>query len=237
MEDTDIEEDKCSEETGELSISISKKKAEWQSSISKKKANWLISQAGELMPEDPDQIRIDKNEHLLSDKVHAIILEVIKDHAIPFKLQDFQLLTLHCLGNFKNVILVSPTGSGKMLCAYLGLEVIKRVCGNSKGVGVGTMPLSALMEEKLKNPLVKTGLITMSGYLKRSEHESDAALTASIEDFKKGEIQMILGHPESWLTATAKEILKCLSKDGLIVFSFVDEFQMNLSKHWGKDFR
>ena len=80
MEDTEIEEDTCSEETGELSISISKKKAEWQSSISKKKANWLISQAGELMPEDPDQIRIDKNEHLLSDKVHAIILEVIKEH-------------------------------------------------------------------------------------------------------------------------------------------------------------
>ena len=30
--------------------------------------------------EDPDQITIDKNEHLLSDKVHAIILEVIKEH-------------------------------------------------------------------------------------------------------------------------------------------------------------
>ena len=96
------------------------------------------------MPEDPDQITIDKNEHLLSDKVHAIILEVIKEHAIPFKLQDFQLLTLHCLWNFKNVILVSPTGSGKMLCSYLGLEVIKKVCDNSKGDGVGTMPLSFL---------------------------------------------------------------------------------------------
>ena len=47
-----------------------------------------------------------KYEHRLSDKVHVMIQKVIKENDVGFKLQDFQLLTLHCLGILKNVLLV-----------------------------------------------------------------------------------------------------------------------------------
>ena len=81
--------------------------------ISQEKANWLLDQAGDLMEEDPEQITIRNHEHLLSDPVHKIIQEVLQENSVGFPLQDFQLLTLHCLGSLKNVVLLSPTGSGR----------------------------------------------------------------------------------------------------------------------------
>ena len=209
-----------------------------QLGVSKVKAGWLLERAGELTDEDPELITIKKYEHLLSDKVHIIIQEVLQENSIGFKLQDFQSLTLHCLGSLKNVILVVPTGVGKSLCSILGILVLRKVLGKSSGVGVGNLPISALMEEKLKDQVIKTGLISMKGDLKVSSEDAvEAILTEPIEDFKTGVIGFILGHPESWLTNTAKDITEALRKQDLIIFSCLDEFQMNLSSHWGKDFR
>ena len=74
-------------------------------SVSKEKSNWLNE--NELIAEDSEQITIGKYNHLLSDKVHLVIQEVLHDPGVKFKLQDFQLLTLHCLGNYQNVVLMS----------------------------------------------------------------------------------------------------------------------------------
>jgi hypothetical protein len=93
------------------------------------------------------------------------------------------------------------------------------------------------MEEKLKKPPVKTGLITMSGDIKVSSSESDASLSEPLSDCKSGEVTMLLGHPESWLTSTAEDILECLRNKELVIGTFLDEFQMNLENHWGSDFR
>ena len=75
--------------------------------ITEDKADWLFDEAGELTEEDPEQLTIQKYSHLLNDKVHMIIQEVLSENKIAFKLQDFQLLTLHCLGSLNNVILFS----------------------------------------------------------------------------------------------------------------------------------
>ena len=206
--------------------------------ISIEKTDLLYDGAGGLMNEDPDQLTMEKYEHLLCDKIHLVIKEVINENQIGFKLQDFQMLTLHCLGSLKNVVLICPTGCGKMLCSYLGTLVLRKVFGKVKGVSLGNQPLSALMEEKLKTPVIRTGLISMKGDLKMSsEGHSEAVLTDSIELFKNGAIGVIIGHPESWLSDTAKDIIEALRKEERIVFSFLDEFQMNLSSFWGKDFR
>ena len=75
--------------------------------------------------------------------------------------------------------------------------------------------------------------------LKYSREEAEeASLSAPVEQFTAGEIGLIIGHPESWLTDTAKKITGALKDEGKLVFSFVDEYQMNLSSHWGNaDFR
>ena len=76
-----------------------------------------------------------------------MIEEVLKEHPLPFELADFQKKALYELGHLKNVILISPTGSGKMVVAY---KPQKKRLGISKGVGLGTQPLSAIMNEKVR---------------------------------------------------------------------------------------
>ena len=84
-----------------------------------------------------------------------------------------------------------------MLCSYLGTLVLRKVSDKSTGDGLGNQPFSALMEEmeeKLKNRVIKTGLITMKGDLKvLNDNSDDADLTEPIEEF-------ILGHPEYFIT-------------------------------------
>ena len=70
----------------------------------------LYDKAGTFLPEDKDELTIEKYNYLLNDSVHLINQEVLAMHPLPFNFQDFQLLTLHCLGSLKNVILLSPTG-------------------------------------------------------------------------------------------------------------------------------
>ena len=124
-----------------------------------------------------------------------------------------------------------------MILAYLGILVLEKVFGVENGVGLGSQPISALMEEKLKNPLVPMGLISMKGDLKHSTADGQSSLSRPIDSFKNGGVKCILGHPESWLSPTAQDILACLHAQGKIIFSIVDEFQMNLSNHWGEEFR
>ena len=118
----------------------------------------MYDTAGMLIKEDEHKITMESHNYLQNDSVHSVIQEVFNEHPIPFKLQDFQLLTLHALGSQKNVVLVSPTGSGKMICTYLGSLVLQKIFGIENGIILGTMPISALMEEKIKDPFVKTGL-------------------------------------------------------------------------------
>lgn len=110
-------------------------------SFSKQLAVELYEKAGTMLPEDAEEITIEKYNYLLNDSVHLIIQEVLAEHPLHFNLQEFQLITLHCLGSLKNVILLSPTGTGKMLCAYYGVLVLQKVFGVPNGVGLVTQPL------------------------------------------------------------------------------------------------
>ena len=83
--------------------------------ISKEEADRNYDIAGTVVDEPGDQISLEHHTHLLNDDVHQLILEVLEETKISFKLADFQLLSLHVLGSLNNLVLISPTGSGKML--------------------------------------------------------------------------------------------------------------------------
>ena len=78
--------------------------------ISQEMSKYLYDKAGELVPEDAEEISLTRYQFLLKDSIALIIEEVLFENPLPFKLQQFQLLTLHCIGSLRNVILVSPTG-------------------------------------------------------------------------------------------------------------------------------
>ena len=52
------------------------------------------------------------------------------------------------IGNMRNVVLVNLMGSGKILCAYLAPLVLRKVLNKEKGMGM--MPLSTVIDEKLR---------------------------------------------------------------------------------------
>ena len=77
--------------------------------------------AGETIEEEENQISLTTHSHLLSDKVALVLEEVLLENPIPFALQDFQKIALHAIGSLKNVVLLSPTGSGKMIISCLAI--------------------------------------------------------------------------------------------------------------------
>ena len=124
-----------------------------------------------------------------------------------------------------------------MIIAQLAILVLEKVLGIDNAVGIGCQPLTALMEEKLKNPPICTGFISMSGDLQYSLISDEVHLSQPMTYFKNGTVKCILGHAESMVSVQAKEVLDHHQKNGKIVFIFVDECQMNLCYHWGEDFR
>ena len=195
----------------------------------------LYDQAGSLVKEPEEQITLEKYSHLLNDKVNVHLNQVLDEHPLPFVLQDFQKISIHLLASGHNVVLMSPTGSGKMVVVYLAILVLEKANAQS-GVGVGTQPLNSIMQEKLRKPYLTTGVISMKGDVQSStdcgEQEDDVVLTDPLEDFKSGRIKCLLGHAESWNSGTAQEILDSLQEKDKILLTFVDEAHIILSSHW-----
>ena len=81
--------------------------------ISSDEAAVNYSLAGELVPEDEDQISLQQYGHLLRDDVALIIKEVLEEHPIPFELKPFQLVALHALGSVKKCLIVRDSVSTK----------------------------------------------------------------------------------------------------------------------------
>ena len=185
--------------------------------------------AGKEVTEDEDEISLAIYSHLLSDEVHHYILEVLNEVCLPYKLSDFQLLSLHVLGSGNNLLLVSPAGSGKTSVIYLGTLLLRKIMNISEGVSVITEPLNMIMAEKLSTSFVPTGVISMTGELKTSLEERDGVkLSAPEENFLDGSLPCLFGHPESWLSEKGKELIKELHKRKRIILNVTDEMHSSL---------
>ena len=186
--------------------------------------------AGQVVPEAEDQISIAAHCHLLNDRVHIYIQDVLQEVKLPYKLSDFQLLSLHVLGSGKNLLLISPTGSGKTLVIYLGTLLLRKVLDISDGVSITTEPLNMIMAEKLCSSIVPTGVISMVGEMKTSLEEKDGVkLSAPEENFLDGSLPCLFGHPESWQSDKGKQVLKELHRRRRILMIVTDEIHCSLN--------
>ena len=185
--------------------------------------------AGVEVPEDNDQISIVKYAHLLNDYVHQYIHEVLLEIQLPYKLSDFQLLSLHVLGSNKNLLF--PAGSGKTLVIYLGTLLLRKVFKVSEGVSVTTEPLNMIMAEKLCTSIIPIGVISMTGELKTSlEEQNGVQLSAPEESFLDGSLPCIFGHLESWMSEKGRQLIKELYKQKKLLMIVTDE--MHCSLNW-----
>ena len=83
-----------------------------------------------------------------------------------------------------------------MCIIQFGIIGLRKVFGNEKGVAVVTQPLTAIMNEKLKNPLVKTAVLSMRGKLKKEEgNEEEVELSCLEEEVLDGKFPVLIGRP------------------------------------------
>ena len=74
----------------------------------------------------------------------------------------------------------------------IGILGLRKVCKNNRGVVIVTQPLTAIMNEKLKNPLIKTAVLTMRGKLRKDESD-EAELSCLEEEVLEGKFPVIIG--------------------------------------------
>ena len=75
----------------------------------------------------------------------------------------------------------------------IGIKGLRMVSGNPRGIAIVTQPLSAIMNEKMKNKDVKTAVLTMTGKLKNDEGEDDAELDCLENDVLEGHYPVVIG--------------------------------------------
>ena len=82
-------------------------------SISKVDALKNYEEAGTLIPEQADDISFEKYGDLMNSSCDQILESILADLALPYKLAPFQMICLNIILQKKDLVLLSPTGSGK----------------------------------------------------------------------------------------------------------------------------
>ena len=136
--------------------------------------------------------------HILSTSDEMIIMDAKSELSINFELDKFQVQAILGLYHGKNVILVSPCGSGKLLVYYLAVHLLRKKFNLPNGVGFCLQPLNYILYEKTNgNPPMNTAFLTMTGEAIKS---GNANLSHSLDEIMSGEVGCILGHAESFLS-------------------------------------
>ena len=145
---------------------------------------------------------------------------------LPYKPSEFQRVAVNTLGMLNNLVLVSPTGTGKMDVPLLAALVLRKRLNISKGVAIVTQPLTSIMNEKIHNRICEVATLSMTGALKTSSKndEDDASLSCDLEDLLDGRYPVLMGHPESFDSDIGQHILRELQKLERLILICIDEF-------------
>ena len=224
-EDSDQEEESVGEAVGEevddVMLDISKEQA---------MANYFA--AGTEVEEEKDKITVEGNSKLIAQDVDEILDKIVEELHLPYEPSSFQRVAINTLGMQNNLILVSPTGSGKMDVPLFSVLVLREKLGNKKGVVIVTQPLSSIMNSKLVNKICDVAVLSMAGTLTTSCSDGDAGLSCDVADLLNGRYPALLGHPESFDSPLGQHILREFQKREMLVLVCVDEFHQGGEGHW-----
>ena len=121
-------------------------------------------------------------------------------------------MAINAIGQMKNLILINPTGSGKMTIPLLSALLLRK-----KGVAIVTLPLSSIIKEKMSNKICTAAVLSMKGDLAThsgNDVDEDATLSCDLDLLLDGKIVTLFGHPESFNTKLGQFILRELQKRG-----------------------
>ena len=186
-------------------------------SISAELAKVNLEAAGSLVPEEAESITIEKNQELMCEEVENHLQQILEEVALPYDLAEFQRVAINAIGQLKNLILISPTGSGKMTIPLISALLLRKKLNLPKGVAIVTLPLSSIMKEKMSNKICTAAVLSMKGDLAThlgNDVDEDATLSCDLDLLLDGKIVTLFGHPESFNTKLGQFILRELQKRG-----------------------
>ena len=170
--------------------------------ISEETANSLYCQAGTEEPEVLNETVVLPTPHMLTTTEEEMIRETAREISVAFLLDNFQVQSLVALLNNRNVVVIAPCGSGKLLIFQMAVNLLRKKHNLPNGVGICLQPLNNILFEKTNNnPPLKTAYLTLTGDAVKSEN---VHLSSSLEEILTGEIGCLLGHAESFVSSKGK---------------------------------
>ena len=170
---------------------------------------------------------------IMNEDIDKILDQVVNDCGMVYSPAEFQRVAVNALGSLRNVILISPTGSGKMNVPLLATLVLRKILNKPKGVCIITQPLTCIMKQKLKNDVCSAAMLSMSGQLSTSSEDGDdASLSCPLKELLEGEKVALFGHGESFETKLGRFILRELMIRDMLILIGVDEFHQGGHGHW-----
>ena len=134
-----------------------------QLSISRALAKRNYKRAGQEMPAGEEHIKLANFAAVMDVTVERQLDELLEELALPFSLAPFQRVAVVTLAMGRNLIMIIPTGQGKMLVALLAALLVRRTVGAARGVTVITQPLTGLMMEQIGNAVCPVAVLSMGG--------------------------------------------------------------------------
>ena len=101
--------------------------------ISEELANSNYDSAGVEVEEEKEMISVEKQREVIDPVIDLMLDEIVLKLEMPYQPADFQRVAVNALGQMKSVVLVSPTGSGKMNVPLLAIEVLRKQLKKPKG--------------------------------------------------------------------------------------------------------
>ena len=203
--------------------------------ITEARAKENYRKAGSLMPEEPEKIMLEDFKQHMNPEAEEALDELEKELNLPYEPLPYQRIAISCAANGENVVLVVPCGSGKTDVILKGSRVLRKTSGDFKGVTIVTQPLTALMKEKMDNPIAGVAVLSMAEELTvmgESEEGERSLLSCPLEDMVDGKYPVLIGHPESFATPLGKQILRELQRLNRIQSIIIDEFHQGGDGHW-----
>ena len=166
--------------------------------ISESTADYLYNSAGSEEIEVNNSVTITPSPLVLTPAEEQSIYKAKKDLGITHDLDHFQIQSVVALMRNRNVVLISPCGSGKLLVFHLAVHILRESLDMPSGVGLCLQPLNNILSEKTNNnPPIKTAYLTMTG---EAIQAGNASLSHSLDEILSGDIGCLMGHAESFLS-------------------------------------
>ena len=199
IDNDDDDESEHFSDSENLNDQITNIKKGFQIELKESTASRLYEIAGTEETEVNNEMTVIPKPHILSTLEEQIKIETQIELGISYELDKFQVQALVALQNNRNVVLLAPCGSGKLLVFYMGVKIMRTKFNLPNGLGLCLQPLNNILTEKTNSdPPIPTAYLTMSGEGMKAEN---VLLTHSLDEISNGDIGCLLGHAESFLSS------------------------------------